>query len=378
VKETRNDGRTKKMAEKKAGLKQISKPGPSNTTKVNINSTPRQIVKKPVDGKQSVNEVNKNTAIENKVEKKASSQQEPAIQQKLPVTEIKPAPIDNSNEVYDLKKRLDMSELELRALSDAMKSTLVEVRSMIQEMDNPFNLLREMGIDSLVDKAVEGVENEVNKAKRDEALKRMSKSPDAYTPTKMVNQPLTEYKEQTPSENTNQNKRLDVLENVVKDLAETLDLALDEFKGMYETSLSRPKKPLQNASQMHVLAESPPEIEGVYQAYIQLVSEYLAIRFGRRGAEVLLLNEVAKSQASPKVVKDILDCLSSRVNKVEDQEESLPFKFSLQNADLDDKILITTLLQNLDKPTSSWSSAALLFMLTTLVKRASEIKLTRT
>ncbi|MCX6653937.1 MAG: hypothetical protein NTY03_02320 [Candidatus Bathyarchaeota archaeon] len=364
------------MAEKKAGLKQIGKQGLSSTTKANI-ATPRQNIIKPIEGKPNAIDVNKNTVILNKVPTKPPPPQEPAVQLKPPVIEVKPAPVDNSNDVYDLKKRLEKSELELKALSDAMKSTLVEVRSMVQEFDNPFNLLRDMGIDSLVDKAVEGVENEVNKAKRDEALKRMSKSPDAYTPTTMVNQPLSEYQEQKPSENISQNKRLDVLENVVKDLAETLDLALDEFKGMYETSLSQTKKPLQNTSKMPTLAETPNEIEGVYQAYIQLVSEYLAIRFGRRGAEVLLLNEIAKNQASPKVVKDILDCLASRVNKLEEQEEALPFKYSLQNADLDDKILITTLLQNLDKPTSSWSSAALLFMLTTLVRRASEVKLSR-
>jgi hypothetical protein len=364
------------MAEKRAGLKQVDKQS-SSTTKENTGVIQHQNVTRPQPARQNLREVSKSTATVDKVEKKAPPPQQPVTQPNPSMADVKPVPSDNSNDIYDLKKRLEKSEIELKALSDAMKSTLVEVKSMVQEFDNPFNLLHDMGIDSLVDKAVEGVENEVNKAKRDEALKRMSKSPDTYTPNMLVNQPLSEYKELKPGGVTSENKRLDVLENVVKDLAETLDLALDEFKGMYETSLSNVKKPPQNSQRMPMLTESPSDIDGVYQAYIQLVSEYLAIRFGRRGAEVLLLNEIAKNQASPRVVKDILDCLSSRVNKIEDQEEALPFKYSLQNADLDDKILITTLLQNLDKPTNSWGSAALLFMLTTLVKRASEVKISR-
>jgi hypothetical protein len=111
---------------------------------------------------------------------------------------------------------------------------------------------------------------------------------------------------------------------------------------------------------------------------VQLVSEYLALRFGRRGAERLLLNEVTRNQASPRVVKDVLDSLSVRALK-EDEEsvESGTLTLSAHNADLDDKIMITMLLKNLDRPLAEWGSTAILYLLTVLVKRSAEGKLTR-
>ncbi|MBN2336778.1 hypothetical protein JXL21_14575, partial [Candidatus Bathyarchaeota archaeon] len=81
---------------------------------------------------------------------------------------------DVGNDMMDLKRRMDKSDQEMRAMTDAMKSTLLDVRALMQDMDNPFNMLREMGVDKLVNKAVETVEDEVMKQKRDEAKKRMA------------------------------------------------------------------------------------------------------------------------------------------------------------------------------------------------------------
>ena len=279
---------------------------------------------------------------------------------------------ESSTELSELRKRIDRSEKETRAMSEAMKTTLIDVRSMLQEFDNPFNLLKEMGVDKLVNKAVAEVENGVNKAKRDEAMKRMGNPNEALdekeTPRKIEIHETT-YK---PKEK-NLESRIDVMEDVLKELTETLDTALDDYKNQSET-ITRPATiPI-----AHNEYADYDYTDGNYIVYTQLVSEYLANRFGRRGAERLLLNEVTRNQASPRVVKDILDSLSIHALKdVEESVEPRTLSLSANNADLDDKIMITLLLKNLDKPLSEWGSTAILYLLTVLVKRTAEGKLTR-
>ena len=283
---------------------------------------------------------------------------------------------ESSIEVGDLKKRIERSEREMKAMSEAMKTTLIDVRSMLQEFDNPFNLLKDMGVDKLVNKAVEEVESGVNKAKRDEAMKRMV-NPGEIREDQPIAHP-NEIKEPIPPvKDKGLSTRMDVLEEVMKELAETLDTTLDEVKSHPESKSRRTESSMSyhdsyNRDQEYAFSD------GNYTAYIQLVSEYLALRFGRRGAERLLLNEVTKDQASPRVVKDVLDSLSVRASK-EDEEPvgSGTFGLSLHNADLDDRIMITMLLKNLDKPLAEWGSTAILYLLTVLVKRSSEGKITR-
>ena len=77
-----------------------------------------------------------------------------------------------SSDMMDLKTRMDKSDQEMRAMTEAMKTTLLDVRTLMQDMDNPFNMLRDMGVDKLVNKAVETVEDEVIKQKREEAKKK--------------------------------------------------------------------------------------------------------------------------------------------------------------------------------------------------------------
>jgi len=79
---------------------------------------------------------------------------------------------DVSADMVELKNRMDKADQEMRAMTEAMKSTLLDVRTLMQDMDNPFNMLRDMGVDKLVNVAVETVEDEVNKKKREEAVKK--------------------------------------------------------------------------------------------------------------------------------------------------------------------------------------------------------------
>jgi hypothetical protein len=297
---------------------------------------------------------------------------------KVPVNPIGPKTVpdntsaNSSNDINELKKRLDKSEKELRAMSEAMKTTLVDVRAMVQELDNPFNLLKDMGVDKLVNKAVEEVENGVNKAKRDEAMKRMG-NPNAI-PEEVPHQKTVVDEDYFPlNKKSNIETRMDVMESVLKDMTETFDMTLDEMKSQSDTPSGLVKK----QAQFEELDESSLK-DGNYTAYIQLVAEYLALRFGRRGAERILLNEVTKNQSSPKVVRDILDSLAVRAVKDEDEAmDPRTLSISLPTADLDDKIMITLLLKSLDKPLSEWGSIAILYLLTVLVKRSTEVKLAR-
>ena len=81
---------------------------------------------------------------------------------------------DVSADLVEMKNRMDKSDQEMRAMTDAMKSTLLDVRTLMQDMDNPFNMLRDMGVDKLVSKAVETVEEEVNQKKNDDAKNKMA------------------------------------------------------------------------------------------------------------------------------------------------------------------------------------------------------------
>ncbi|NIM46399.1 MAG: hypothetical protein GTO54_12405, partial [Nitrososphaeria archaeon] len=56
-----------------------------------------------------------------------------------------------ASNLNELKKRMDKSEFELKAIAEAMKTTLLDVRTLVQDLDNPFNLLQEMGVDKLVE-----------------------------------------------------------------------------------------------------------------------------------------------------------------------------------------------------------------------------------
>jgi len=283
---------------------------------------------------------------------------------------------ESSIELGDLKKRIDRSEREMKAMSEAMKTTLIDVRSMLQEFDNPFTLLKNMGVDKLVNKAVEEVESGVNKAKRDEAMKRMV-NPGETREDQPISHPIEIKETLPPAKDNGLSTRMDILEDVMKELVETLDTTLDDIKTQADPKSRRIESPITsqdnyNRDQKYSFSD------GNYTAYIQLVSEYLALRFGRRGAERLLLNEVTKDQASPQVVKDVLDSLSVRASKDdEDQVGPGSFSLSLHNADLDDRIMITMLLKNLDKPLAEWGSTAILYLLTVLVKRSTEGKMTR-
>jgi len=361
---------------------------------------------------------------------------------------------DISSEMMDLKKRMDKSDQEMRAMTEAMKSTLLDVRALMQDMDNPFNMLREMGVDKLVNKAVETVEDEVMKQKREESKKRMAgreegpaaivtqyggatpppTSPPAYSPpAPPTQQSQPEGKSRSPQQPPNQaesmtlnmsdtlashpgmgkptpqpqtgaspslNSDIDSLRKRVSVNEQTVPLILNRIskteEAIYELTNTvhelveglKGESPYVERAPRHRPSHydrrgmtSPVRLENsgevYYEAYISLVADYLVLRFGEKGSEEILLEGMYKEWASPRVVRDIMDHLSTKARTMDRLSSGPSLGLGTINSDVEDKILVTSLLRNLDKPAAEWTEPTHLFMLLALVTRARENKIDR-
>ena len=326
---------------------------------------------------------------------------------------------DNSADMVELKNRMDKTDQEMRAMTEAMKSTLLDVRSLMQDMDNPFNMLRDMGVDKLVNVAVETVEDEVNKQKREEAKKRMAdgeedennqslvkvegataaQSIPAYNPPSVVAEshesPMVQAispSVQEPSMVSSMSQPVSGGQTVVGNgqgpvvagpaqpaqVVPSNTLYLEERIAQTENSVNQLVGTVNDLVKVIKLQNKPsskPQIRGFmddveesgdyYQAYVSLIADYLLIRLGDKGSEEVLLEGMYKEWASPKVVRDIMDKLSS--NKKQNKKNQ-----AVLGGDVEDKMLITSLLRNLDKPVSEWGESTHLFLLLALVSRARE------
>ena len=114
-------------------------------------------------------------------------------------------------------------------------------------------------------------------------------------------------------------------------------------------------------------SENYAETSDYYEAYVSLIADYLQIRLGDKESEEILLEGMYKEWASPKVVRDIMEKLSSSKKKGKKKNSPL-----VGLSDVEDKMLITSLLRNLDRPVSEWGESTHLFMLLALVSRARE------
>jgi hypothetical protein len=364
-----------------------------------------------------------------------------------------------SNDMLDLKRRMDKADQEMRAMTEAMKSTLLDVRALMQDMDNPFNMLRDMGVDKLVNKAVETVEDEVNKQKREEAKKRMadggkdsgrpviaqlagsaSPAPAAAGLGVPTGQPMVsplpqmdpQYSTHAPQGGAPQFstpasgydgsqssqgpasaqrpessyggamssieenvqslmkrvtvteqavpmilKRMSRTEEAVGELNDTMLELIDNLKGERRRTRRERSRDSDRFSFELGADESKNTGEVYYEAYVSLVADYLVLRFGEKGAEEILLEGMYKGWASPRVVRDIMDHTATNYKVKDRRSLPLPLGIGQMNSDLEDKILLTSLLKNLDKPVAEWTEPTHLFLLLALVTRARENKLNR-
>jgi|GEM_PF-1952772 hypothetical protein len=423
---------------------------------------------------------------------------------------------DVSADLVEMKNRMDKSDQEMRAMTDAMKSTLLDVRTLMQDMDNPFAMLRDMGVDKLVNKAVETVEDEVNAKKNMDAMNKMagldendsqapilakvegstSSHPGAFSqnrapvapPAAMAPQSMPQMSAPianpvassiagpgvssgvnagaspiaNPGESPVASPGVSSVANsgaspIANPVASPVGTPVKSESNGFEAAhipstfnggigspsaspvngvqasgeqvqqlvprsepvvenagsvASAPVAPVSNAvaPQMAPSTEpqysyfeerlfqteetvnnlantmgeliktirtqrASPRVKGpigigsidsadYYEAYVGLVSDYMYIRLGDQGAEELLLEGMYKEWASPNVVRDLMDKLSSKKQRRGKAVNS--------EANVEDRMLITTLLRNLDKPTNQWSESTHLFMLMALVSRAKE------
>lgn len=336
------------------------------------------------------------------------------------------AQVDASGDVMDLKRRMAQSEEEMKALTVAMKSTLLDVRTMMQDIDNPFNMLRSMGVDKLVNNAVETVENEVIKQKQEERKKKLAESDDL--PEKIVAMPgaptggagipvpvPTSGAPSVPMQHPvasptpvpsgpgaavpvaghspipgagvvattpiprgaqpQQEQLNDDILSRVADTEKTIESLSKEVlkltKGIdkiLEVSKPPEPEPVPQKQEMHTFRDTSGQ-SSYYDTYVSLIAEYLTIKFGEEGANQLLLEGLYKGWASPKVVKDVRDNLPSDAHKWDLSDRGIGYKVE-SKTNVEDKILFTSLLGSLDKPINEWKEMTQVFLLLALVKSA--------
>lgn len=314
------------------------------------------------------------------------------------------------NNMRKLQERMEQSEWKIDTVTDAMKTTLTDLRALMQEMDNPFNFLQEMGVDSLVDKAVEQVADEVKKAQREKtkndaiqddgrqpqsqraqgnvSLGRTSQSRggSALNPAQTLQQKhaprpqnvqsmpviaeITERIGQTESEIKN-------ISDSVKILTEVLQTVVQKLTPEQEATTVEEEKPVEPKVAASRGKAPFGEIFGVdgayYEAYVSLVSDYLILRMGEKRGEQMLLEGMYKGWARPEIVRDVVDNMSSKMKRGEDVAFAT-YGFGFIDSEIEDKILLTSLINNLDKPPSQWEEPTHLFLLLALVTRTRETK----
>jgi hypothetical protein len=173
--------------------------------------------------------------------------------------------------------------------------------------------------------------------------------------------------------------RISQTEEAVEELTDSVHELVEGLKGArpWEERASRYKPSYHNELGVNEPNTHERSGEVYYEAYISLVADYLVLRFGEKGSEEILLEGMYKEWASPKVVRDIMDHLSTNAKTIDRRSADPSIGLGALNSDLEDKILLTSLLRNLDKPASEWTEPTHMFLLLALVTRARENKLNR-
>jgi len=294
------------------------------------------------------------------------------------------------SEVTDLKRRVDLMEKEFKKLSEALKNTLVDVRALVTELDNPFNMLRSIGVDKLFEKAMEKAEEEINKAKKEELSKRIAKKAlgedkdknehppivvkaiptssqhtvEATSTTEKIvnskgtrsNKPLVENqkitKNSVSSALTNENdykkssliKRKHIANTPTKFLKETIPLEGLEnvmtFKKSKKHKLTRQAIPLINSHTRKLTSLKIYDIPRIF-----LVSSYLLATLGMNNAISLLSEYVSRNWISSRtmgLIVNVMRMLASYSPKLMNYEDINP------NLSVEDHVFILSLIHAIE------------------------------
>jgi len=173
--------------------------------------------------------------------------------------------------------------------------------------------------------------------------------------------------------------RISRTEEAIDELTNTVHELVEGLKGASPYGERAPRHRPSHLDRRGMNALVMPENSGevYYEAYISLVADYLVLRFGEKGSEEILLEGMYKEWASPRVVRDIMDHFSTSARTMDRGSSGPSLGLGTINSDVEDKILVTSLLRNLDKPAAEWTEPTHLFLLLALVTRARENKINR-
>ena len=259
-----------------------------------------------------------------------------------------------SVEVMDLKRRISAMEKDVKGLSEALKNTLTDIRSLISELDNPFNLLRSVGVDDLVQRIMEQMEDEVSKTRREEMKKKIAKKGEGGEEKEKIivtssPQPIVVSSNNKKSDG--ETTHIDISkvreENFNRQLKQNFPLGVRETSHIHQQVNNNDKillaKPTTSFS-THASKELPITYR---TAYLMLVAEYLLLRMGKRKADLLLTDYAKKGWVSPTLIRDLLDI----VNLLEPYNSKLNSRNenSLEREiDIEDHLLIINFLKKIE------------------------------
>ena len=301
------------------------------------------------------------------------------------------------DDVMDLKRRVGSIEKELKEVTGALKKTIMDVRTLISEMDNPFNFLRSIGVDKLVEKAMETAEEEFKKAKRESMKERMKKALNdeekedkaknivvttpsnvkvsAPTPSQVQNTvpaPLTNI----PSNNVANNGNRAYVH--MGTLPRTTRNNVTQFEGHPQ---SLPYLPfgasfllardnitrLSNANYPQYPSHGNMHPYDIYRSFkanlfmderiplsrLFIVATYVLLRFGEDRADKILSQYVREGWVSREVANRVIEI----IRLLSEHSESLQLQSALNaksGVDVEDHILVITLLNMLNSNENSW------------------------
>jgi len=278
---------------------------------------------------------------------------------------------DLSVEVMDLKRRITVMEKDIKGLSEALKATLTDIRGLIAELDNPFNILRSVGVDNLVQRVMEQMEDEVSKTKREEMKKKIAKdgdgeqkekiivasSPAIFSPSnndRATNNQVNSFRNDNASNNTGSNiKHYTSINNDSFNHKTQQNLPTNSIQHLYPPAsfLTYP------VSSKTSLAKKIDNFSGCFSeglsvtyrtAYLMLVAEYLLLRVGGRKADLLLTDYAKRGWVSPTIIRDLLDILN--LLKPYNLELNLQGNTNLEDEiDVEDHLLIINFLKKIEE-----------------------------
>ncbi len=301
------------------------------------------------------------------------------------------------SEVMDLKRRVDLMEKEFKKLSEALKNTLVDVRTLVTELDNPFNMLRSIGVDKLLEKVMEKAEEEISKAKKEELSKRVAKkalgeedkekaplvvsvppSSSVVTSTSNIKEvrvgktsnreaevksssditisssKQTQRKEYTEINRQEETPAKDISQPSIKSQSEKKEMLISKDKDKeqsIDTMLMKLKELISKYAQRPSPKQSPDVYTSLYTNNIPrlfLVSSYLLSTLGLNNAISLLSEYVGRGWISAKIVIPIINIMHMLTYYSPDLK---PYENDFSpNLSFEDHIFILSALKSLEDP----------------------------